>query len=198
MQTAIKRAMVGPPDDDLELVRRAQRGDHGAYGELVARHQALLFAVVSRVVGPVGLGPEVEDLVQEGCIRAYRALAGFDGTQSPRFAAWLLRIATNVALDRLKAHRRRPPHPELDAVGDERFAADGDHRRDELRRAIEAAMAELGDDQRAVFVLREMQGLAYDDIARIVGTTTGGARLMMHRARQRLAKLLAPVRGGRT
>jgi len=107
----------------------------------------------------------------------------------------LLKIATNLAFDRLRAQRRRAPtEPLLHLVADERFAADVDRRRAELRTTIERAVARLTDAQRAVFVLREVHDLSYDEIAVIVGISAGGARSAMFRAREVLCDALAPAR----
>lgn len=173
----------------------ARRGDRAAYGTVVARHEDVIFAVLSRLLRPAGLGHEVEDLAQETFLRAYRSLARFDPQGPASFRTWLLKIATNLALDRLKAWRRRAPtEPVLHLLGDERFGADADRRRGELGASIERAVAGLTDVQRVTFVLREIHELGYEEIADILGITAGGARANMFRAREVLCAALAQLR----
>lgn len=176
-------------------MRQAQGADRAAYAELVGRHQRIVFAIISRIVRPVGLGGEVEDLAQETFLRAHRALDRFDVDGAASFRTWLLKIATNLALDRLKRHRGQPDdRRSLRVVDSQPFATDASERRRRLRDGIERAVAALADEQRAVFVLREIHGLSYAEIGEVLGLTASGARARMFRAREALMPRLQSLR----
>lgn len=178
------------------LVKRAHDGERAAFGELVQRHHKLVFAVISRLVRPRGLGEEVEDLAQETFFRAHRALGRFELDGSATFRTWLLKIATNLALDRLKRRRERAEDRRpLRLLEQQPFATDDSDRRRRLREGIEQAVAKLGDEQRAVFVLREIHGLSYAEIGEMLGLTASGARVRMFRAREELKPRLEALRG---
>lgn len=193
---AMRRTSPNPAQAQNErtLVLRAQRGDRAAYAALVGRHEKLVFAVISRLVRPVGLGGEVEDLAQETFLRAHRALGRFDPDGSAAFRTWLLKIATNLALDRLKRRDHTEHRSTLRVVERQPFAADASERRRRLREGLERAVAKLGDEQRAVFVLREIHGLSYAEIGELLGLTASGARVRMFRAREVLIPRLEALR----
>lgn len=183
-----------PAQHERALVERAQRGDRIAYAQLVGRHQRLVFAVISRLVRPMGLGAEVEDLAQETFLRAHRALERFDRDGPASFRTWLLKIATNLAIDRLERRRDHADRPALRVVERQPFATDTSERRRRLREGIERAVAKLGDEQRAVFILREIHGLSYSEIGEMLGLTASGARVRMVRAREVLMPRLETLR----
>lgn len=180
-----------PPDDDL--VRAVRAGDLAAFNGLVERYQQTVYAVVLRLVRDRYLA---EDIVQDAFLRAYTALDDFRGGS---FRAWLLRIAHNRALDVLRSRQRRPEAP-LEPSGDDQSpsrATDSsqpspfDHAaRADLRRRLDAALAQLPDDQRVTVVLSDIEGFSYEEIAAITGVSLGTVKSRLSRGRARLRSLL--------
>jgi RNA polymerase sigma-70 factor (ECF subfamily) len=139
---------------------------------------------------------QAEDLAQETFVKAFRNLAAFDTTR--RLSSWLFRIAHNTAIDAMR--RSSPPRGSVDAT--HIASAAGAHEpaappeadpieRQELGRALEAALAELRSDHRAAIVLRYENGLSFDEIGTVLGVPEVTARSHVHRARKELARLLA-------
>ena len=153
---------------DETLVRRAQSGDLAAFGDLVRRHEAVVVRVAARIVGPA----DAEDIAQDAFIRAFHGLGGFRGETA--FRAWLLRITHNTALNHVGKRRPEPvdePRDEsvlLGAGGNERLPADALEER-ERRDRLEAKLLLLSPAHRAVLVLRDLEGLSYDEIATVTG-----------------------------
>jgi RNA polymerase sigma-70 factor (ECF subfamily) len=180
--------------DELSLAR-AQRGDRAAQAVLVERYQRPVFALLSRMVGRDRAA--VEDLAQETFLRALRALPRFSLQGPARLSTWILTIATRLALDQL---RRKSPRPE------EAEAAGGVPRvlpwpdQDAHRRAVAVALNEaveaLGAPFRAAFLLREVHGLSYDEIARALEIDPGTVKSRLARARAALQEALAEMHGG--
>lgn len=171
--------------DDLTLAR-AQRGEGPACRALVERYQRPVFALISRMCGPM----RCEDLAQETFLRVFTALPRFVAPGPARLSTWILTIATRLALDEL---RRRPL---VTAALDDKLAGPG--RTDEgadrraLRAALQRAVADLSPDQRAVVLLREVHGLDYDEIARALDIDLGTVKSRLHRARAALRTALEP------
>ena len=177
--------MEGRPLDESELVERARRGDHQAYGELVHAYQAIAFRTAFLIAGG---GTEAEDAAQEGFVKAWRALGRFRA--GAPFKPWLLRIVANEAHNRRRSAGRRAhlavraaaaepsggaaPSPEASVVDAE--------RRDELL----AAVNDLPDDQRVVVALRYFAGLSEDEIAETLGIAQGTVKSRTSRALERL------------
>jgi RNA polymerase sigma-70 factor (ECF subfamily) len=174
--------------DEPTLVVRAQEGDAAAFEELARRHQHALYRLAARVLGdPV----EAEDAVQEALVDAWRWIGRFrtDAT----FGTWMYRVVTNRCLSLL---RRRRPIP-VDRIDDRTPAPDSPERAAEL----DAGLAELGravrelpDELRVCWVLRELEGLGYAEIAQITGAGQDAVRGRIHRARVRLAEVMRPWR----
>ena len=179
-------------DLDPILVARAAAGCRDAFDELVRRYRRPVYGLVRALTGG---DSEAEDLVQDTFVRAFRAIAGFRGQSA--FRSWLYRIAINVVHTHLARRRIRDaaivtPPQELWSI--EEHPADGDMEKALLRRqVIDRALAELPDDLRILIVLRDVHGLKYDEIARIVKTPRGTVESRLFRARQRLRPLLAPL-----
>lgn len=178
---------IGPttgPDrevDDLTL-RLAIRGDAVALGRVVAHYHPTVHALVWRMCA--GTDPaSVDDLVQDALLRTCRGLARFDPAGPARPSTWILTITTRVVLN----HRRRTPSLPLDAAPEPRapshHGADHGVDRATLARAIGAAVATLGDDQRAVLVLREFHELDYAAIADALDLDVGTVKSRLARAR---------------
>jgi RNA polymerase sigma-70 factor (ECF subfamily) len=172
-------------------VVQALAGSQSAFEQIVRRYQRPVISLIARMTGDRALA---EDLAQETFVKAFRSLAAFDTTR--RLSSWLFRIAHNTAID---AMRRSAPPP---ASIDEAHSASArlnetatppvpdPVERQELGRALEAALAELRSDQRAAIVLRYEQGLSFDEIGTVLGVPEGTARSHVHRARKELARLL--------
>lgn len=177
--------------DDL-TVRRAQRGDPAACRDLVAHHQAAVFALLGRMLGG-GRRATVEDLAQDTFLAVFQRLPGFALAGPARLSTWILAIASRRAIDELR--RRRPtPIAAVDVAPDP--AAGAVERRD-LAAAIDRALAELAPEHRAAFVLRELHGLDYAEIATALDIELGTVRSRLNRARQALRDALAEVRHDR-
>jgi RNA polymerase sigma-70 factor, ECF subfamily len=169
------------------LVRAAQAGDSEAFSALVRLHQRRAYAVARAVV----LSHEdAEDAVQEGFLHAHRALGRFLPDQP--FGAWLYRIVTNAALDLVRRRKVRDAEPLPDAVALP-FRDPGEA--DELRHRLHASLARLGERQRAVIVLHDVEGFTHGEIGGMLGIPEGTARSDLHHARAALRRMLKDLRG---
>ncbi len=175
-------------DTDQQLVQRAQRGDLRAFDLLVLKYQGRIAALVSRYVSDAG---EVEDVTQEAFIKAYRALGKFRGDSA--FYTWLYRIAANAAKNHLVAKGRRPGADATieDAEGfeeggmlSESASPEALAMGNELAEVVESALNALPDELKAALMLREFDGLSYDDIADVLGCPVGTVRSRIFRARE--------------
>ena len=175
-------------DTDQQLVQRAQRGDLRAFDLLVLKYQGRIAALVSRYVSDAG---EVEDVTQEAFIKAYRALGKFRGDSA--FYTWLYRIAANAAKNHLVAKGRRPwAYATIeDAEGfdeggmlSESASPEALAMGGELAEVVESALKALPDELKAALMLREFDGLSYDDIADVLGCPVGTVRSRIFRARE--------------
>jgi RNA polymerase sigma-70 factor, ECF subfamily len=170
--------------DDVTLVVRAREGDVVAFSALAERHQAALYRVALRLLGNAA---DAEDALQEALLEAWRRLDRFRGDSA--FRTWAYRIVTNRCLDLL---RQRRATVDLDAVT-EPVARESPERAAEADAglaAVGAALRTLPADQRACFVLRELEGLGYTEIAEITGASETAVRGRIHRARTTLAGVL--------
>lgn len=176
---------------DLVLLR-AQRGDAAACRALVLRHQRRVLGQLRAMLVPAGRGGLVEDLAQETFLRAFRALPRFRGDGRASLATWLVTIATRVALNEL---RRRPPMLEcLDTVTESvRTGEAAVAERHASGRAIEQAVADLPPAYRGAFLLRELHGLDYGEIAEVLEIDVGTVKSRLSRARAKLRQALAEV-----
>ncbi len=189
-----------PGDDsavDMALVRRVQGGDTRAFDLLVSKYQIRLAKLVGRMVSDRA---DVQDVVQEAFIKAYRALPNFRGESA--FYTWLYRIAINAAKNHLVARSRRPPADDVDITGGEVEEAgivlsdiatpEAYLARDQLKAALAAALNELPEDLRTALTLCELEGLSYDEIARVLDCPIGTVRSRIFRARRTLDAKLKP------
>ncbi len=171
---------------ERELVLSAQRGDRDAFASLVGLHKQRAYAVARAIVFT---HEDAEDAVQEGFLHSYKALARFRPEQA--FGAWLHRIVANAALDigRRRKVRAAESLPETIAAP---FRDPAEH--DELRRRLEQGLGRLGDRQRSVIVLHDVQGFTHGEIGDMLGIPEGTARSDLHHARASLRKQLADLR----
>jgi RNA polymerase sigma-70 factor, ECF subfamily len=184
---------------DQQLVERVQRGDKAAFDLLVAKYQRKIFRLLSRLVRDPA---EIEDVAQEAFIKAYRALPNFRGDSA--FYTWLYRIAINTAKNYLVSQgRRAPTSTEADIEEAETFD-DGDQLRDlntpdsmlltkQVADAVNRAIEQLPEDLKTAIVLRELEGLSYEEIAESMGCPIGTVRSRIFRAREAIAAELRPV-----
>ncbi|MGD2073588.1 MAG: RNA polymerase sigma factor RpoE [Gammaproteobacteria bacterium] len=189
---------MGEKNLDQELVERVQNGEKGAFDILVRRYEHKLVNVISRYVrDPV----EVLDVVQETFIKAYRALPNFRGESA--FYTWLYRIAINTAKNHLVAASRRPPGDDIDAQEAEQFEVDSGLKeyatpermalRSELVTTIQSAIDELPEELRTAIVLRELDGLSYEEIAAAMDCPIGTVRSRIFRARDAIDRRIRPL-----
>jgi len=190
---------MGEREIDQQLVLRAQRGDQHAFGLLVSKYQRRLVRLLSRLVRDPA---EVEDVAQEAFIKAYRALPSFRGDSA--FYTWLYRIGVNTAKNYLVSQGRRAPTATgIDAEEAESFD-DGDSLRDnntpenlllskQIGETVNAAIEELPDDLRTAIMLREIEGMSYEDIARMMDCPIGTVRSRIFRAREAVSERLKPL-----
>lgn len=162
--------------DDAILVRAAQTGDVDAFEELVRRHQASVYRVALRILGS---SADAQDAVQETFVRAWRALPHF--RHESTISTWLYRIVTRRALHTIAARRTTQTldDVELETGPDPAHTAE----RHERLRAVTHAIANLPPEQRAALVLREFEGLSYQEVADILGAGLPAIKTRIHRAR---------------
>ena len=198
MPRPIAEIEPGKADADQVLVRRVQRGDKAAFDVLVRKYQHKIVKLVTRYVHD---GTEALDVAQEAFIKAYRAIHGFRGDSA--FYTWLYRIAINTAKNHLVAEGRRPLEHGVDLQDPEQYEAQARLRdvdtperlllTDEIQRTVEAAIAELPEDLRTAIVLRELEGMSYEQIAETMGCPVGTVRSRIFRAREAIDEKLKPL-----
>ena len=178
---------------DKELVKRVQKGDKGAFDLLVLKYEHKIVNLVMRYVRD----PETAlDISQESFIKAYRALPRFRGDSA--FYTWLYRIAVNTAKNYLAAQRRRPADIELDLQDPDQYGLHAKLKEtdtpeavslsDELQEILERAIQALPDDLRTAIVLRELDGMSYEEIAQTMDCPVGTVRSRIFRARDAIGK----------
>lgn len=176
------------PSNEQERIKAAQSGNLEAFNELVLAYQDRVYRLTYRIMGE---GESAEDATQETFLTLYRRLETYRGEN---FAGWLLRIATNTCYDELRRRQRRPaihleemagaefddgpPIPDEETPTPEDVALQND-----LQQAIQDCITSLGEDQRVVLVLSDVDGLSYQEIAEIAGVKVGTVKSRLSRAR---------------
>jgi RNA polymerase sigma-70 factor (ECF subfamily) len=176
-----------------------QRGDKRAFELLVAKYQRKIFRLLSRLIRDAA---EIEDVAQEAFIKAYRALPNFRGESA--FYTWLYRIAINTAKNYLVAQGRRAPTTTETEIDEAENFDEGDQLRDvntpdsmllskQVGEAVNRAIEKLPEDLRTAIVLRELEGLSYEEIAETMNCPIGTVRSRIFRAREAIAEELRPL-----
>jgi RNA polymerase sigma-70 factor (ECF subfamily) len=185
--------------DDSEVVGAFLEGEERAYGELVDRYQTRLLNFVFRTIGD---RERAEDLVQEVFIRVHRHLHRFD--RSKKFSTWIYTIASNLAKNELRNRSRNPlvlfQTLRGNSTDDDRplqfedssMRPDDMYRKRHLKSLVDRATAELPEHHRQVFVLRELEGKSYEEIAEITHCNLGTVKSRLNRARNSFAEIIAP------
>jgi RNA polymerase sigma-70 factor, ECF subfamily len=177
-------------DPDQPFVRAALSGDLRGFERLVERHQDLVFRVTARLVGS---DEEAEDVTQETFLRAFHRLDRYRG-EAP-FRSWLLRIAHNTAVTYVTSKRSRPQSP-LDGLAEDVAAAERrggpaeQLERSERLRRLDTKIKALSPGHRAVLVLRDIEGLSYDEIAQVTDAPLGSVKARLYRAREEFIDVL--------
>ena len=204
-RSATDRPAAGPagspvPGDDRALVARAQAGDRAAFRTLFERYQRRAYALA---FGVVRNQDDALDVVQDAFIKAHRHLDKFEGQAS--FYTWLYRIVMNLAIDHLRKHRRQRPVDFTDAALDEAVSEDallpkiigGNPGRalldKEIRNRIADALGGLSENHRAVLVMRELEGLSYEEMAQAMGCSKGTIMSRLFHARKNMQRQLVDL-----
>jgi RNA polymerase sigma-70 factor, ECF subfamily len=185
-------------EEDRALVERAQQGDRQAFRQLVERHQRRAFAIA---IGLVRDENDAREIVQEAFLRVYRSLDRFEGSSS--FFTWLFRIVTNLGID----HIRKPARRETELFDNPQVAEDADTfsfvahidgadpadvvRRREIAERIHEALEALPPYHRTVIIMREVEGMSYQEMAEAMSVSKGTIMSRLFHARQKLQKALA-------
>jgi RNA polymerase sigma-70 factor (ECF subfamily) len=203
MPERVPKEQRDPKEVDLEKVRDAQAGDREAFDYLVERHKDIVYAVAYRFAKDPDLAL---DLSQNAFIRAYRGIKSFRGKSS--FSTWLYRITMNTCIDYTRKKARSVdslavPEEVAEYAGSEPILASlprepgADALSSELGEQIQKAIDLLPEYHKSVFVLYEIEGLPYKEIADVVGCSIGTVMSRLHYARKKLRSMLAPyVQGG--
>ena len=195
-----KQARIREAEEDRALIARAQQGDVAAFRQLVERHQRRAFAIALSLVRDEN---DARELVQDAFLRVYRGLNNFQGSSS--FFTWLYRIITNLSIDLI-----RKPGRQLADIDETRFESDESQeaefpllsrvdgsdpvdvvRRREIAGRLQAALDALPPYHRGVIVMREIEGLSYEEMATAMGVSKGTIMSRLFHARQKLQKALS-------
>jgi RNA polymerase sigma-70 factor (ECF subfamily) len=188
---------------DQLLVERVQKGDKRAFDLLIQKYQHRIVSLVTRYVSD---SSEAQDVAQEAFIKAYRAIGRFRGESA--FYTWLYRIAINTAKNWIVAKNRRPPASDIDASDAEQYGMssrlketstpENEMLREEIERTVFDTIAALPEDLRTAIMLREMDGMSYEEIATTMVCPIGTVRSRIFRAREAIDEKLKPLIGGHT
>ena len=183
---------------DRELVERVQRGERRAFDLLMLKYQHRIAKLIARYVQDPA---DVLDVAQEAFMKAYRAIPKFRGDSA--FYTWMYRIAINTAKNHLAAQARRPRDSGVDVTDAEQFdgvvelketvTPEGLALTEEIQHTVAAAIEALPEDLKVAVSLRELEGLSYEDIARVMECPVGTVRSRIFRAREAINVRLDPL-----
>jgi RNA polymerase sigma-70 factor (ECF subfamily) len=189
---------MGRKSSDQALVERVQQGDRSAFDMLVVRYQHKVVKLIMRYVRDQA---EAQDVAQEAFIKAYRAIPRFRGDSA--FYTWLYRIAINTAKNHLVAAKRRPLDYNMDIQDPEQYdmharlkdvdTPEGTLLSEEIRETVNQAIEALPEDLRTAIMLRELEGMSYEEIATAMECPVGTVRSRIFRAREAIDKRLRPL-----
>ena len=183
-------------EDEAALIKLAKNGNQTAFEQLVIANQTKVYNLALRMVGNE---QDAYDMSQEAFIKAYHALQNFRGDS--RFSVWMYRLTTNVCLDFLRAESRKS-HGSLTYITgedgekeleiyDDRFSPETLAEKKELREAVNRGLSRLPENYRAILLLREIEGLSYEEIAGVLSLEEGTVKSRIFRARKRLCAILS-------
>ena len=182
-------------EQEAQIVRRVLEGDVNAFEDLVTEHEKGVYAIAQRMTGNA---EDAADMTQETFIKAYNSLSSFRGDS--KFSVWLYRIATNVCLDFLRSRSRKPTvslsvedddgeETQMD-IADESQSPEQLLERGLTRDAVRRGLKSLSPEYRQILLLREIQGLSYEEIAEALALEVGTVKSRIFRARKRLCAFL--------
>lgn len=184
-------------ENEQNLIEKSKKGDADAFSELILAYEKKIISFTYRMLGNT---EDAEDAAQEVFVKAYRAISGFDGKSS--FKTWLYKIASNVAMDELRKRKRRNSDKTISLYSE---SEDGEYelplssekdepfeeaRKNELQKVLQNAIGELKDEYRLVVVMRDVQNISYEDIAKTTGLSLGTVKSRISRGRLSLKKIL--------
>lgn len=182
-------------EEELELVRKVQNGDSSSFEQLVLENQTRVYNLALRTVGNED---DAFDMSQEAFIKAYNSIGSFRGDS--RFSVWLYRLTVNVCLDFLRSEGRKAhssltyideeDEKELE-ISDERFSPEAIAEKKELREAVNNGLMQLPANYRAILLLREIDGLSYEEIGSALDLEEGTVKSRIFRARKKLCAILS-------
>ena len=173
---------------DVELVCRSQAGDTEAFGELVTKYRAKILIMV---YGMVRNEHDAWDLAQEGFLKAWHSIHLFEGRSS--FYTWLYSITVNLTIYSLRRKGRREEVELNDAIPTSLPGPGVNYQRTEIREQVNAALAKLSPEHRAVVVLKELEDLQYHEIAEVLNLSTGTVMSRLFYGRKKLKSMLRPI-----
>lgn len=182
-------------EEELEIILRVRAGDTDAFEALVLEHQNKVYSLALRMVGNE---EDARDMAQEAFIRAFNSLASFRGES--KFSVWLYRLTSNICIDFLRGRAKRRTvsliwededgeEGELE-IPDERFSPEARLERTELRESVRRGLDSLSPEYREILLLREINGLSYDEISRALSLEEGTVKSRIFRARKKLSEFL--------
>ena len=177
--------------DEQELIRRCQAGESAAFEGLLGQYEGLVYNLAHRYFGSHS---EAADVAQEAMIKIYRRIGEFKGHSS--FKTWVYRVVTNTCLDALRKHRYEAvslDEPAEDGRPALQIPSRGDGpesvlEQEELREILTQLLSTLAEDHRVILILRDLEGLAYEEIAVILGCSLGTVKSRLARAREALRR----------
>ncbi len=183
------------PEHEKHCIERVLQGDGNAFEHLVHAYEKNVYNLALRSLGNP---QDAEDVMQEAFLKAYRSLSSFRGDS--KFSVWLYRIVSNLCLDLLRAKQRRPVQSltvendegEVDEleISDEHFSPEKLLDRKLTRESVQRGLASLPDDSRQILLLRELQGMSYEEIGDTLGLEPGTVKSRIFRARKKLCAFL--------
>lgn len=169
-------------DEERRIIAQVCAGDTNAFEALVVAYQKQVYNLALRTVGNE---EDAADMTQEVFLRAYRALGTF--RSESKFSVWLYRLTTNVCIDFLRSRRR---HPTVSLPADESVGPEQQLTRSEMCRSVARGLDSLPDDARKILILRELDGLSYAEIGKVLRLEAGTVKSRLFRARRRLCDFL--------